>query len=68
MIMKFLRRFLPLVLFLHASTVLALNKDPKQLWELAALGSQPAVTQVNLYGFNGGVPATFETEIGRAHV
>lgn len=31
------------------------------LWEKAAIGNNPALEQVNLYGVNGGVPATFET-------
>lgn len=30
------------------------------LWERAAYGDIPGITLVNLYGFNGGVPATFE--------
>lgn len=30
------------------------------LWELGALGLQPAITYFHLYGFNGGITTTFE--------
>lgn len=39
----------------------ALNKTPVNPWELAALGVQPSLTQVNLSGKNDAIPATFET-------
>lgn len=39
----------------------ARDRDPAYPWEQAALGNQPAITQVFLHGKNGGIPATLET-------
>lgn len=41
--------------------ILAQAVPTQNLWEVAALGTQPAVTQVSLMGYNGAIPATLET-------
>lgn len=56
--MKILKQLLLLSLLIP-SIVSAQVAGP-DIWERAAYGSVPGVTAVNLYGLNGGIPATFE--------
>lgn len=55
---KFLKYLLAAILL--PSTVFA-QYDDANLWEKAAYGNLPGISYVQLYGINGGIPATFET-------
>lgn len=55
---KFLKYLLSVVLL--PTTVFA-QYDDANLWEKAAYGTLPGISYVQLYGVNGGIPATFET-------
>lgn len=55
-----MKNFLWVVLtFLIATTALA--TPTTSVWDSATLGTNTAFTKIDLYGFNGGIPATFET-------
>lgn len=59
-----MKKILPLLLslFFALPCIAAPFSTPTvSIWDKAASNTNPALTPVNLYGFNGGIPATFET-------